>query len=547
MKKKLISVMLVAAMCMGMTACGGGSDTTSDSSNSTQSGTVSETGNSALSESTDDVEAGTIDTITIAISADGGTFDPFAGFVNWGTAALNELIFGNLINIDYDYNVYYSIAKNIEQVDDTTWSMEIWDNVTDTAGNQITIDDIIWSYDTFIAGGNAGGIPKFDHWEKIDDYHANMILSEPFGDGDYIKHFGNVRIVDEDSYNSTDMTTDPIGCGPYKLASYTVNSELTLEINEDWWMKDIDQENPMLVQNAKTIKYEIIQDASSRAIALEMGEVDMVDAMDAADVANLASSDAISTVDLPQRPPVAFTLNANEQSVMSDIRIRQAVLYALDNDAIAAAMGIPAQAVYGLQPRMVDAPESWTTGEGRSYYDYDVDKANELLTEAGYNGETITLLYISSTVNDTAAIMIQSELKEVGIDVELLCVDQTAAFDLKYDPTAWDIRLDTMGGGAYLSQTVKSWWYGDVADLVPAGSGWNTSLIADTTLDALYEALNEDDSEENIAAWDEYFNEQAYAYAICSYSNQTACNSAYTTSVLTSSGGLSPNTFVPVQ
>jgi hypothetical protein len=54
----------------------------------------------------------------------------------------------------------------------------------------------------------------------------------------------------------------------------------------------------------------------------------MVDSMDAADVANLASSDAISTVDLPQRPPVAFTLNANEQSVMSDIRIRQAVLYA---------------------------------------------------------------------------------------------------------------------------------------------------------------------------------------------------------------------------
>jgi hypothetical protein len=141
--------------------------------------------------------------------------------------------------------------------------------------------------------------------------------------------------------------------------------------------------------------------------------------------------------------------------------------------------------------------------------------------------------------------MMQSELKEVGIDVELLCVDQTAAFDLKYDPTAWDLRLDTMGGGAYLSQTVKSWWYGDVADLVPEGSGWNTSLIADTTLDGLYEALVADSSEANIEAWDEYFNEQAYAYAICSYSNQTACNSAYTTSILTSNGGLSPNTFVP--
>jgi ABC-type transport system substrate-binding protein len=548
MKKKLISVMLVAAMCMGMTACGGGSsDAVSDSTSTQGQSAGADTDNSMLSDSAETVEAGTIDTMTVAISADGGTFDPYAGFVNWGTAALNDLMYGSLITIDYDYNIYNYVAKDIEQVDDTTWSLEIWDNVTDTAGNQITIDDIIWCYDKFIESGNAGGIPKFDHWEKIDDYHANMIVSEPFGTGDMVKHFGNVKIISQASYEANDFTTSPIGCGPYKLASYTVNSEVVLEINEDFWMNDIDQENPLMVQNAKTIKYEIIQDASSRAIALEMGDVDLVDSMDAADVANLASSDAISTVNLPQRPPVAFSLNANEASVLSNKDLRQAVLYALDNDAIAEAIGLPAQACYGLQPNMVDAPESWTTGEGRSYYDYDVDKAQELLTSGGYNGETIKLLYISSTANDAAAIMMQSELKAVGVTVELVCVDETTAQDMKYDPTAWDLRLDTMGGGAYISQTVKSWWKEDITRFVPEGSGWNTSLVADSTLDGLYEALKDDPSDENISAWDEYFNDMAYGYAICTYSNQTACNSAYTTSILTSNGGLSPNTFVPVQ
>jgi len=483
------------------------------------------------------------DNVTVALSADGSTFDPFASFVNWGSASMTSLIFQGLIQTDYDYNIYYEIAKEITQVDDLHWQLTIYDCVYDTAGSHITIDDVIWGYEQVIATGNQGAIPKFVKLEKVDDYTGIMELSEPFGAGDMVKHFGNVKVLSRETYeaNGSDMTTNPIGTGPYKLKSYTVGSEVVLEANEDYWGLKADTDDPFAAQNFQTITYEIIQDASSRAIALEMGTVDMVDAMDALDVENFDGNDAYSIILLPQRPPVAFFINSSDNGIGSK-ELRQGILYGLDNDAIAAALSVPAVPVYGIQPNMVDAPESWITGEGRDYYAYDPDKAAELIAASGYNGETITLMYVSSTAFDGAAIMIQSQLRALGVNIELLSIDQTTAMEYQYDDSKWDIRLATMGGGAYLSQTLKAWWSEDIKDHVTDAK--NSSLVPDAALDELYVAMKNDASDENISAWDEYFNEQAYGYAVCSFFNQTACKSDLESTLLTPQGAIIPNTFI---
>ncbi|MBE5915700.1 MAG: ABC transporter substrate-binding protein [Pseudobutyrivibrio ruminis] len=538
MKKKILSLLLVATLAIGVTACG----QSASSNDASSEGKASESADGYLK-----------DTVTVALSADGGTFDPYGSFVNWGQASMLELVYQGLVSTDYDYNVYYQVAKRIEQVDDYTWEVEIWDSVKDTNGNQITMDDVIWCYDQVIASGNAGAIPKFDHWEKIDDYTGQMILSEPFGAGDYEKHFSNAKILSQATYEELgDMTQNPVGSGPYMLDSYVVNSEVVLTVNPDFWMDgvvdyenpDSEYYNPMIIKTAKTFKYEIIQDASSRAIALETGSVDIVDAMDASDVANLSTNDDINVVNLPQRPPVTIVMNANSESVLSNQSLRQAICYALDNEAIGDAIGLPYSVAYGFQPNMVDSPESWSTGEGRDYYNYDVDKAASLLSEAGYNGETLTLLYVSSTANDAASIMIQSQLRAAGINVELLNVDQTIAQQYKYEPDKWDIRLEIVGGGAYLAQTTKGWWSEDIIDFLTDDlKGCNTSLVVDEELDNLYVALKDDNSDENIAAWDEYFNEKAYAYSICSYSTQTCTAGDIELFDLATNGGLLTNCF----
>ena len=544
-RKKILATILALAMALSLAACGSPSSNETPSSNneSKDSGTEQ-----SASVDNPTPEAGYVaDNITVTSSSDGSTFDPFASFVNWGDATLTGLIFERLILNDFDYNVYNVIAKDIHQVDDTHWALEIWDCVYDTAGNQITMDDVIWGYEQCIASGNLGAIPKFVAWEKEDDYNGVMELSAPFGSGDFDKHFGNVGILSKKTYEEVaggDMTTNPIGTGPYKLkeGGYTVGNEVILEVNEDYWGAKAGVNNPFAAQNFKTITYEIIQDASSRAIALEMGTVDLCDNMEALDIKNL-DTNQFNLIDCPVRPPVAIVLNANEDSILQNKELRQAILYGLDNAAISASLGLPSSPVYGLQPAMVDAPSSWSSG--REYYDYNPDKTAELLEQAGYSGEEITLMYVSSTVTDAAAIQIQSQLKKVGIAIKLDSVDQTTAMQYQYDPAKWDIRIATLGGGAYMSQTVKSWWSGDVIQHVPEGSGWNFSLTADAELDALYEALRDDPTEANINAWAEHFDEQAFGYAICSYALQTACTNAYQPTIQGNSGwSVVPNAFV---
>lgn len=546
--KKLLALILALVMVLSLAACGGGNSET-PTNPPANNGTTPGNNNSSDDNEGGSVSAGYLkDNINVAISSDGGTFDPFASFVNWGSAVMTPLIFQGLIQTDYQYNIYYVMAESIEQIDDTHWEIKLRDCIYDTEGNHIIIDDVIWGYDQVIASGNAGAIPKFNSIEKgDDDYTAIMTLKEPFGDGDFSSHFGNVKVLSKAAYEAHggDMTTTPVGTGPYMLADptndYVVGSTVVLTANENYWAKDLGLDDPYSVQNFKTITYKVYQSAASRAIALEMGEVDVCDAMDAIDIQNLDTS-KFNVIDLPQRPPLAFVMNANESSPLHSLELRQAILYALDNATIASALGIPAQEVYALQPNLVDSPTSWSTGEGRDYYSYNIEKAKELVSASGYSGETITLMYVDSTANTNAATLMQDELREIGVNIEMSQVDQMAAFEYQYDAAKWDIRLATLGGGAYLSQVLKSWWSGDAMQHLPDGE--NIAMVPDATLDDLFLALLADPSEANIAAWDEYFNSMAYGYSICSIANQTACIGELQSTVLTPQAAIVPNAFV---
>lgn len=536
-------------MTLALVACGNSDKDTTEDDVPSSGG---ETGNQTQDSTTNPPEgSGTTtgylrDNFNVAISNDGGTFDPFASFVNWGSAVMTPLIFQGLIQTDYDYNIYYVMAKDISQVDDLHWKIQIWDCINDTEGNHITIDDVIWGYEQVIASGNIGAIPKFDKIEKADDdYTAIMTLKEPFGDGDYSSHFGNVKVLSKACYEAhgNDMTTTPVGTGPLMLADpkndYVVGSTVKLTANENYWAKDLDLDDPFSAQNFKAITYKVYQSAASRAIALEMGEVDVCDAMDALDIQNLDTS-KFNLIDLPQRPPVAFVMNVSEDSPLHSLELRQAILYALDNATISSALGIPSEPVYALQPFLVDSPADWSTG--RDYYNYDPDKAKELVEASDYNGETIHLMYVDSTANTSAATLMQSQLGKVGINVQMDQVDQMAAMQYQYDSTRWDIRLATLGGGAYLSQVLKTWWSGDSMQHLEGDK--NVALVPDAKLDELFVTLRDDPSEANIKAWNDYFESVAYGYSICSVTNQTACIGELKSTVLTPQAAIAPNAFV---
>lgn len=524
MKKSTLKKFIALILCLSMTAClfagcaGEQNDTPTGNTGNDTPGT-----NDAVVDTDSGYQR---DKVVCGISADGGTFDPYAGFTNWGMILVGDLMFQHLIRVDSQGEIHYELAKSVEKVDDLTYTITLWDCIYDSMGNQLTANDVVWSIQKFVDGGNSGGVNRLDYVEATSDYVVTWHCKQAFDLGELEKNMSNPTIVVQASYEAcgNDMTTTPVGTGPYVLTAYTPGSGMTFTANENFWMNNLPEGTDLWVydqQNVREIEMMIIQDAASRAIALEMGTVDVVDSMNAIDVQKLTATDAFNSVDQWQDAPCAFIFNCNEISPCSDVNLRKAICYAIDNAGIVNALDCPAQVVYGLQPRMYDAPESWTTGEGRDYYNYDLEKAKSYLEASDYNGEKVVIMYSSSVVHDGATIMVQAALKAIGIDAELYAVDASVARSAKTDPTQWDIAFDTMGGGNYLNATLKNFTSFDHNDL----KGQHPMLIdKDETLDNLYYAIAADNSEENANAWDAYFTgEQCYAYAICIYANQTAC------------------------
>lgn len=537
MKRTLAILLLVCMLVSLFAGCGGNPDSSTTASNPTSTPVNTPAEEESISDKSGDLEAEASDTylrekVVVAISGDGQTFDPFS-MANWGSVVFP--LFQTLAYTDSEGNIRYCILKNFEMVDELTYEAEIWPFIYDSEGNNITASDVKWSIDYYVAAGHSGGVNCLDSIEVTGDYTIIWHCKQAFGLGEMSKNLGNCKIVSQKAYEARGedgMASDPAGTGAYVLESYVPGSSVTFVANEDFWMKNITDEAWLAehdyvinFQNVKSIEYQIIVDAGSRAIALEMGTVDAADSLNAADVDYFVQNPdlGVSPVEVPQSPPVAFYYNCNELSPCSDVNLRKAICYALDNVAIAAGISFPGQAAYGMHPRMYDAPESWTTGEGRDYYNYNIEKAKECLAASSYKGETLVAMYMQNGAIPDVVIMMQAALKEIGITLELLPADMSVLNEYKLDYTKWDMMFDILGGGNYLSATLKRFWTEDSAK---SCNGMQVTGIVDTKLDELFVAMKADTNDETIEAWDNYFTyEMCYGYAVCLYSNQTAARS----------------------
>jgi len=481
-----------------------------------------------------------------------------SGVTSWdpttrgGGYSVGVNVFERLGQADKQGKLYLTMLKSIEKKSDLDYECELWDFITDTAGNNITANDVKWSIQTYVDAGNLGAVAKLDNIEVTGDYTFIWHNKEPFGPGEYVKQISNPPIYSQKAYESDPdhMANNPVGTGPYKVKDFMEGSFGLFEVNEDYWFNKIDDEAWLAendyvsnYQNFKEIRCDVISDASARAIALENGSVDGCSSMNYADVSMYAGNPDISVVDVPVDPPVAFYFNLSDQSVCKDVNLRKAICYAIDNAAIAEGIDAPAFQVYGIQPRMIDAPKDWLTG--REYYDFNQDKAKELLAQSSYAGEPIKVYYTDGDMRAQVWVLVQAELAQIGINLDLHMIEMSAMGTVQYDWGAWDIRGDTFGGGSYVANTTRRWWSGEVMNQL---NGLNVCGVEDKELDALYETMLADSSEANIDAWDQYFTyDNCIGYAICGFNNQTACSSKWIPAVSGNQNQFCPGAFSPAE
>ena len=203
----------------------------------------------------------------------------------------------------------------------------------------------------------------------------------------------------------------PIGSGPYKLKEYVTGDYYTLERFEDYWG------GPAKTQY---LTMKIVPEAGQRTIMLETGEIDVAYEVPYVDAAKIIDNDDLQFLSTPSMKIVMFYLNTQSATPLSDKRVRQAIEYAIDKEAIVQAVCYG----YGTVAYAI-VPESVTEYKAvKEPHVYDLEKAKALMAEAGCaDGFSMEIWTSSTQTNTEICQVIQEQLAAINIDAEILVQD----------------------------------------------------------------------------------------------------------------------------
>jgi ABC-type transport system substrate-binding protein len=404
------------------------------------------------------------------------------------------------------------LASGYTRVNDVTVNVTLHNDIYDTAGNHITAVDVVYSYNTDIAEGNqASYTGNIAGIRALDEYTVELEIKTN-GVGMMEDALCLVRIVSQKAYESDRMNSVPVGTGPYVLKEWVTGSTVTLEKNDNYW-NDNDRAE-VAMANIDEIVYKVISESSQIMIAMETGEIDFTSGIALTDISHfLEGGDLADRFNVYSEPSILsqnLFFNCSDNNPFSDVRLRQAVCYALDNQAIldGAYDGLGSVCHAFGSELSSDYLDSWKTEE---YYEYNVARAKELMKEAGYEqGLDVVLLLDSLPAHVMMAQIIQLYLGEIGINVKINSYDSSLFNTYRFDPAQFDIHINNKAGGF----VVQQWQYSLDARLF---NGSTTNWLVDEKWQSLYEtaANAPTHTPENMdAAW-QYLKEIVPVYGIC--------------------------------
>ena len=495
---RVLSIALVSAMVLSMVACGG---TTTSTPAPTQAAV--ETTPATMPEATGNKK----DTLNIGVTSLWATLSPFQTTQNqYGT--FTRLLYDRLAVV---YNGEYvpQMAESWEVAEDgVTWTVKIHDNITDSAGNHITADDLVWFTQESMARKLKPVFNKVKDVYKVDDYTMCIVMKEATV-GSFELVLASVYGVSEAAFKASpdEFSGTVVSSSPYEVVEYVANSHLTLEYREDYWDKDND--HPALQNNVKTVTYTIITEASQQQIALETGTVDCIESLTSSLVPAFSDNASYGNITSPSGNgyQLYFSGDASRPCGKSE-DLCKAIAYCIDiNGVIAAAYeGLATPMHCGASQMLVGYNPEW---DNEPYFEYDAEKAKEYLASSGYNGEELVLLATAGGGNDRLTQVLQSYMNAIGINCKLNLVDAALFSASRFDGSQYDMILVAAGG-----VTITNWW-GVRFDMNAYEKGDGTARRDETLTNMIYKAWSVDGySKESIDEIHDYLMEHCYVYGL---------------------------------
>jgi len=339
-------------------------------------------------------------------------------------------IYETLVKQDQDGNIVPGLAESWTVSDDgKTYTFKLRDGVKFTNGADFTADDAVFSIDqvkTKWKPAVKAAMDVVDKAEAVSPTELKVTLKNPSNSW-LFKMTTRVGAMFSKT-GVADLATKPIGTGPYVFTSWTRGDNIVLTRNEDYWGTK---------PNVKTVTFRYFQDPTAMNNALLTGGIQVISTVQTPDtLSQFNDTSKYTVVKGDTNGEVMMTMN-NTAKPLDDVKVRQAINYALDKKAILDGAWAGYGTVIGshespLDPWYVDLADK---------YPHDVAKAKELLAEAGQSNLTLKLALPPVPYAAAAALIIISQLKEAGITVEPSNVTFDVWLDQVFDAAKNDYQL----------------------------------------------------------------------------------------------------------
>ncbi|MDD4259840.1 MAG: ABC transporter substrate-binding protein [Sphaerochaetaceae bacterium] len=380
-----------------------------------------------------------------------------SSFITTTAHRLDSTVNEPMVALTWKGDLKPMIAESFEMLEDgKVWIMHIRDNATWHDGTDVTAADVIFSYSAYANprvasrwNGKAQSIKGYADVQKglsdklsgvtaIDDKTVRIELSQAMPlwmklEQTFLVIFPDHILgkVPADQLVAHGYWKNRVGTGPFKWAEYKPDQYIRVVRNDDYYLGA-----PILEE----IQYVIFGDVPSQLNALASGQIHTTVYESNTITPNEApvyeAMPNISVVTMSKGANAFLALNLDRPD-WADVRIRQALCYALDIPTIL-------NAIYpGAIPAYTLFPQEWTWPATMNKYEYNPEKAKALLAEAGWSGRTVDLIYYhTDDLTKNLLVAIQQYFKAVGVNVELRQVD--AAYNTAFYPTD---QFDASFGG----------------------------------------------------------------------------------------------------
>ena len=496
-RNRILSLLLAGVMALGLTACGA----------SNAGAAADETGSAAVSteSASSDTAASGEKIINVGVTNTIGSINPL--LLNGGeiNKYATGLMFLPLMELDADLNFEGMLADSITTEDNKNFIVHIDDAATWSDGTPVTADDVVYTalrlaspvigntammYYVFEGVGDDGfveeGAESIDGIQKVDDKTVQFTTKEEMPittfENSYARYLLTlpkhvIEQYSEEELSTADWFNHPdVVSGPFIGTDFDVDHYISYEANKDYWKgaPKIDKLNIKIV------------DGSQLYAGLQSGEIDITQqTMSDIPQEDYESVEALDNVEVVYGSPVTNQSGFIQTKNVPDVKVRQAMLYAIDRQQIL-------EELLNGHGEIVDGFLS----SASPFYDdsltpvsYDPEKAKALLEEAGWDGSQTIRFYVNSGDSTfvNAASIIAAEWAAVGIKAEIQTVDfatlMSVAGTEDYDVLAVQ----------YTYAPVDP--YPDVAWLLGGEGSW-TGYSDDTLNDALTKSQLTSDPEE---------------------------------------------------